>query len=358
MSAERRPPVAHLGPDPAGPGGMAAVTRALLGSPLAERWRLDVIPTYRSPRPLERLAVFAVSLLRLAVWSLRSGGRVVHVHATVRGSMLRKAVVVEEAKLLRRLVVVHVHSGAAELESFWGRIGPLRRRLAARMLRRADAVLAVSEASAAALRLHYGRRDVEVVPNAAPRPRALAAGAARNGSDGELRLLYLGGFANPVKGGRVLVEALPRIAAALPEARVVLAGPGAPPQGLAAPGARWVGWLPPERRDDELARCDVFVLPSLSEGLPMALLEAMALGKAVVATRAGGVPEVVSDGVDGLLVEPGDPAALAAAVARLASDPELRRRLGEGARQRAERLSDHDVADRLDALYRRLGGAE
>ena len=71
----------------------------------------------------------------------------------------------------------------------------------------------------------------------------------------------------------------------------------------------------------------IFVMPSRSEGLPMALLEAMAYGMAVVATRVGGIPEVVDDGVDGLLVPTEDPAAIATALRGLAADPSLRERL-------------------------------
>lgn len=89
-----------------------------------------------------------------------------------------------------------------------------------------------------------------------------------------------------------------------------------------------------------LRTADVFALPSFREGLPLALVEAMALGLACVATSVNGVPEVVVDGVTGLLVPPGDPEALAGALARLLGDAEDRRRLGEAARALAFRRYD------------------
>jgi glycosyltransferase involved in cell wall biosynthesis len=110
-------------------------------------------------------------------------------------------------------------------------------------------------------------------------------------------------------------------------------------------------------RDDVpalLARADVFVLSSRSEGLPVSVIEAMAAGLPVVASAVGGVPELVVDGETGLLVTPGDADALASALARLVDDPELRRSFGAAARRRA--LEEFDLprfrAAHVD-LYRR-----
>ena len=121
--------------------------------------------------------------------------------------------------------------------------------------------------------------------------------------------------------------------------------------------ATWLGWLERDAAGAALADADIVVLPSISEGLPVVLLEALSQGKAVVATRAGGIPEVISDGIDGVLVEPGDPGALARALARVAGDTGLRTRLGAAAAARADRLGHDEVCRRLDDLYRELAPA-
>jgi glycosyltransferase involved in cell wall biosynthesis len=94
------------------------------------------------------------------------------------------------------------------------------------------------------------------------------------------------------------------------------------------------------------------VLPSHHEGLPNAVLEAMAAGLPVIATAVGGVPEIVTDGVTGLLVPPHEPRELAAAIARLTGDPRLRVTLGQAARHAAERLGARSCAARHEAVYR------
>jgi glycosyltransferase involved in cell wall biosynthesis len=106
---------------------------------------------------------------------------------------------------------------------------------------------------------------------------------------------------------------------------------------------------------DLLARSDVFVLSTLSEGMPMSILEAMAAGLPVVASAVGGIPEVVVDGETGLLVPPRDAAALAEALRRLLDDPELRRQMGAAGRARAEEHFDVARSGREHlALYERL----
>ena len=104
---------------------------------------------------------------------------------------------------------------------------------------------------------------------------------------------------------------------------------------------------------------DAFVLPSVTEGTPVSAIESLASGTAVVANRVGGVPDVVRDGVDGFLVEPGDIEGAAARLAELAADPALRARLGEAGKARVlERYSVARLVDDIDRLYRSLLAAK
>ncbi|MET0306933.1 MAG: glycosyltransferase family 4 protein [Solirubrobacterales bacterium] len=347
--------VAQVGPDPSGKGGMAAVTRDLLDSPLAQRHRLEPIVTWRGFQPAARLWVFCSALISLAVWCLRPGKRIVHVHTAVRGSLYRKSICVFLVKLLRRPVILHVHAGPGDIDAFAAALDPLRRLFFRRALRAANGVLAVSSESARSMERGLGARDVVVIPNAAPDVDAALADRAAP----DCHVLFLGGFANPIKGGEALVSALELCADEIGDAVFELAGPGDPSPALLAlsersQNVRWVGWLDEEGKRAALERCALFVLPSLSEGLPVAMLEAMAWGRPIVATRVGGVPDVVSDGVEARIVPPGDPEALAEAIRQMVGDPEEAWRLGRAARRRALSLNEDEVCGRLDSLYREL----
>jgi glycosyltransferase involved in cell wall biosynthesis len=160
------------------------------------------------------------------------------------------------------------------------------------------------------------------------------------------------------KGQAWLIRALPEIRAAVPGARLVIAGDGPLRARLEAEAAR-AGVAGAVRflghRGDVatvLAALDLFVLPSLWEGLPLALLEAMAMARPVVAARTVGIEETVSDGVEGLLVPSRDAVSLAAAAVRVLRDPDLGRSLGAAGRRRVlERHTLEAVAARVGDVY-------
>jgi glycosyltransferase involved in cell wall biosynthesis len=103
-----------------------------------------------------------------------------------------------------------------------------------------------------------------------------------------------------------------------------------------------------------LAGSDIFVLPSHHEGMPVTLMEATSMGLAIVATKVGGVPGILTDNESALLVAPGSPDLMADAIALLAADPELRRRLGTAARTLSTRFDVAAASHQIEEIYRRL----
>jgi glycosyltransferase involved in cell wall biosynthesis len=214
------------------------------------------------------------------------------------------------------------------------------------------AVVCVAEATrgqGVAARACDGARTV-VIRNAVE----VGSFGARAESVGPPRIVSVGRFAYP-KDFATLLEALALLET---DYRATLVGDGPDLAEVAAAVPDQVELLG-ARGDvsDLLARSDVFVLSSRSEGFPVSILEAMAAGLPVVATDVGGVAEAVVDGETGILVPAADPNALAGALERLIADVELRRRLGAAGRARALRLFDTPRyrAAHLDLYRRELG---
>jgi len=173
---------------------------------------------------------------------------------------------------------------------------------------------------------------------------------------GKPRVLFVGRLA-PQKGVRALVAAAGLLKD--PRAQVLLVGDG--PERLALEreaerlgvGGRlhFVGFLAHDRLPAVMSHADLLVLPSLYEELGTVLLEAIQVGLPIVASKTGGIPDVIKDGVNGLLVPPSEPEALAHAINRLLADRKLARRLSEGAQARAKDYDWEVLAERVLRVY-------
>lgn len=275
-----------------------------------------------------------------------------------------------------RPAVVHAHlprSGAAAAlatrgtgrpvvyteHSLWSAYSLVARPLSVVAARAATAVVAVSDAVLRSSQQHTRIPDAKIrtirngvalerLPRATPRQ-----------VQGRLRVCAVGNL-QPVKGYPHLLQALAALGS---EAEVSLDvfGDG-PERSFLESVVRDLGLTGSVRFRGQhanaasmLAQYDAFCLPSLIEGLPIALIEAMGTGLPVIASAVGGVPEVVRQDVNGILVPPGDPAAIAAALRRLAGDPDLSARLGARARETvAEELNIVGTAAAYARLYQEL----
>ena len=189
-----------------------------------------------------------------------------------------------------------------------------------------------------------------------------------NGSRGDMQfgphMIFACRQLFPRKGIRFLLEAAAQLKPRFPDLKVVLAGDGFERPQLArlasdlgiAQDVTFLGWVPNTDLPPYYRAAAVSVIPSLEEGFGIPAAEAMGCEVAVVASDAGGLPEVVVDGVTGLVVPRGDSGALAKAIGALLQDPERRRVMGQAGRLRALRLFDWDrSAEQFEQLYREIG---
>ena len=349
------PRVLMIGTALSGKGGIAAVVSVLDQDGLFEREGVRYLATHAEGSRAAKARVALAGFWRTALACLAERPAVVHAHSASHASFFRKSLLLLIARRCGARTIFHLHGGGfrdfATRES-----GMLARWWIRHTLEASSVVIALSEGWAAFLAGFAPQASVRVVPN--------AVDVARLASDADEepgRILFLG-RADAAKGVYDLLAAVAALAPQFPAIRLAVGGDGDLAQ-LRARAAQLgiaerleiLGWIGAQDKADQLARAAVFCLPSHAEGLPMAMLEAMAVGKAVLVAQVGGIPEAVADGDNGLLVAPRDVPALTAALARLLSDQAMRERLGARARQTvADRFSTQVASATLSAVYREL----
>jgi glycosyltransferase involved in cell wall biosynthesis len=349
---QHRPRVLSVGPDPDGRGGMVTVTRLMMRhcGPVAE---LSVVRTHVDGPLARRVAVWVGGTARVLLRLVTRRVDVLHLHVSRRGSILRKIILAHAAGALRVPLVLHCHAG--QFSDEFRAMPRAVQRLVAAGFRRADQLVVLGDRwrndyvdliGIPADRVVVVTNPVELPAAVPPRPGP------------PVRIAYLGRF-DEGKGTADLLRAMAALPADIRSRSLLsMAGDGDVDgvrtlcTALGLDGVvRISGWFGPRERDAVLAESSVFVLPSYHEGLPMAMLEAMAWGVVPVVTPVGSIPEIVVDGHNGLLVQPGDVAGIAAAVARLVADPELVARLSTAARSSAARHGTEPFVRRLAQVW-------
>ena len=226
-------------------------------------------------------------------------------------------------------------------------------------IRTADGAHAYSRDVWSMLQLKYNMDSdrVAYIPNGVE-PRFFIPREYRGGDT--LRLLYAGTWLDQ-RGIFYIRDALRQLAPRFPGLTMTFAGCGVPPEEIQRFfGAELAGRIfvcpivAAERMQDLYAEHDVFLFPSLMEGLPSVLLEAMATGMPVITTETCGMPDVVKHEFNGLLIPPANATAIEEAILQLARSPELRRKMGEAARETMKRRTWERAARQLEELYRRV----
>jgi len=229
------------------------------------------------------------------------------------------------------------------------------------VLRNADAIIALTEDMKKRIQ-NIHDRSVFVIPNGVDLERFGELPQEIPDKESKLtdeKVIIFIGTLRPVKGVRYLIEAMRMIAEGYKRTRLLLVGDGEErgyleklvnKMGL-EDCVSFIGRVPHERALTYMVTSDVFVLPSLSEGFPMTILEAMACGLPIVATRIGGLPEVIEDGRSGFLVEPENPKEIAERVLLLLEDNELRKRISLNNKERVEKYSWQHIVNRLAEVY-------
>lgn len=340
----------------AGLGGMRAVVEGYKADGLFDRYPIRWLKTNCDESLWQRLKLWVRAYLSLCMLLLRGRVAALHSHMAMRGSFWRKSAFNRTARLFGVPVLAHLHG--SEFREFFAAQPRWRQRLITAEFERCQRVLVLSESWALYVRSIAPSARVTVLRNYVRVPE-LPAQALRGHAP--VQLLFLGEIGTR-KGIYDLLPALRLARMTAPEVQLRIGGSGEVDKAKAAAQTHavhqhveFLGWVSGADKFGALRSADIYVLPSHNEGMPISILEAMAQGLPIIATRVGGIPELVRDGIDGMLVNAGDVEALAQVIAGLALDPARRARMGESARNHVLRhFSDAAVLPELYGYYDEL----
>jgi len=348
--------VVMIGPDPEAQGGMASVIKAYRDHGLFDRWPVLLLPTFVEGNKIKSAFVAVRSLLRYVALLMTAQVAVTHAHVAQHTSFLRKAVFVLISLLFHKPVIFHLHGST--FDNYYEKdCGKWLRQMIRFLLDRSSYVVVLSSYWRDWISQVTCNEHIERLYNPVEIPEYSLVEPSE-----KFKVLFLGRLGER-KGTYDLLKAVAALQGRYTALQVLCGGDGeldaarklAESLGIMSQD-KLLGWVRGQDKEQLLSEAAVFVLPSYHEGLPMAILEAMAHGIPVISTRVGGIPEAIEDGKEGILIVPGDVVALTAGIERLLKDPVLRIRMGKAAHDKAARLFAIDkVLAQLDALYVYLG---
>lgn len=345
------PRVLHVGTDLRCKGGIASVLQTYRRNFPEFRH----LPTNSPHGTLVGAFVLAGMLAALPVYRMCGYG-ILHAHGCMGKSYIRKRIVLRWARALGFKTIFHSHGG-----SIFEYAAAHNRDAMVRFLASQDAVVALSNGWKERFQAEFGLENVHVVFNPVERP-SKAVVRKPLAEDVKIKILFLGRICRD-KG---LVDLVDAVLADLDFFRnnieLVLAGDGPEEEQLSQMIEQYglndfvtlPGSVTGEAKDALLRECDVMILPSYIEGMPVGLLEAGFYGMPSIATPVGGVPEIIQDGVNGRIVPVGDVAALAAAIKYYALNREVVPVQGREAARMSEKFAVNRVGEQLSGLYRTI----
>jgi glycosyltransferase involved in cell wall biosynthesis len=338
-------------------GGISSVVNVYREAGLFGRFPIHYIATHCDGGNVAKLKIALLAYCRFLAMLLSNQVGLLHIHVSSRASFWRKAFFYFAARLFRVPIIMHLHSGGFHI-FYEQHCGPLRKKLVRSIFDHATRVIVLSQTWKTWLQTISSNRHIVAIYNPVLLPPLPASRPATQAA----QLLVLGRLGK-LKGSYDLLAAVAKIAPRFPALKLNLGGDGELAQvaaraselGITAQ-VNLLGWVRGSDKDQHLQAASIYLLPSYNEGMPMSVLEAMAAGLPVITTPVGGIPEAVSDGVEGFLVQPGDVDALADRLTQLLLDPSLMQQMGVHARHKIEStFSAEAILPHIEALYAELG---
>jgi glycosyltransferase involved in cell wall biosynthesis len=333
-------------------GGIASVEKLML-SYAPQQIEIQHIPSHDEGSAVHRIGIFVRCLLMLCWQLLSQPFDLVYIHISDGGSIARKVIIASIALLFQKPIVIHTHG--AEFPKSYEKIPNIIKRYIKWIFQQSKLFITLSHSwrDFYITNCHLNPSQVVVLPNPTEIPRTIPN---RDRKDDTVYLCFCGRIGHR-KGAFDLINAFANLPDRyLDRTQLIMAGDGdieLAKQSIdklnLTNKITLTGWIDSGTREKLLAQSDIFILPSYHEGLPMAILEAMSWGLPIISTSVGGIPELIVNDKNGLLIEPGNSEKLVNVMQTIIEDRDLRLRLGQQAR---ESVLDFDIVN----YWSNLGG--
>lgn len=340
-------------PNPKVRGGIASVVNGYRGSELEKRHEVIYVESYRDGSKGQKLIKALSGYVHFFVQLITNHPDLVHIHSSFGPSFYRKMPFIYLGCLFGIPVVNHIHG--AEFDSFYENASERKKRLIKKVYNKCSRLIVLSDEWKPLVGRIVPAHKIDVLENYCILPKRFSGQEKKKG-----QILFLGEIGER-KGCFLMPDILEQIKRSCPSIRLVMAGDGQIPQvkkafakkGL-SDSVTFPGWVGRRKKQSLLNESEIFLFPTYYEGMPMAILEAMSYGLAIVTTNVGGIPRLIIPGRTGYLEAPGDVEKMAEDVACLLQDEALRQKLGEQAKERvAQHYSLEVHLGKLEKIYKK-----
>jgi len=317
------------------------------------------IPTYVTESFFKQLVTYIAAVFKL-IWVCITDRqiKILHIHHASRGSFLRKSLLVLIGKIFGKKVILHIHGGG--FHNFYNR-AKLMKPVIRWTLENSDAVICLSEMWKKYYSSTFKLKRLVIINNVVESPLTSHVSPLTHETIGSLKLLFLG-HVTEKKGVfdllKVLAEGRDQFKH---KVKVTIGGIGEVERlekiisdNQFNGDVSFAGWVNGNRKAELLNNCDVYVLPSYFEALPISILEAMSYGKPVISTNVGGVPEIVKPGFNGWLFQPGDHEALNKILREAMENKALLKQYGNNSLSISKNYTPESVFQSLNNLYKEI----
>ena len=352
MKHSKKKVILQVGPSLKDKGGMVTVMASIMSSPLAKKYNIIHIPTYVYGR---KFLLFFISIFKIIFYKLIYRVELVHIHMASYGSFYRKSIIIALCKILHIKVVLHCHGAC--FEKFYNGVKKSKKKYIKKTLAKAEKIIVLSESWKDFFKTIVDENKIVVLYNSVNVPDKINRTELSKVPTG----LFLGRIGER-KGAYDLIEAVKNLTNEGIKIKILMAGDGEIQKAKELiknenleDNIKILGWIDNNQKEQYLRSSDFYILPSYDEGMPMSVLEAMSYSLPVITTNVGGIPEIIQDKKNGIMIKPGDIKQIDKVIKKIIKENEFRKELSENAYETIlEKFNFKHYEEFLDRLYKQI----